>query len=309
MCQAAAPPSGRGGGYRSSPPPGTGYTAPTGAQPSTGPAPGTPGTPGNATGYQVPGGPADAFVTRPNAAPQEYAPPTSTALPGWPGNNPGAAPAGATTASAPATTTPGGIRSDPRAFVPLGQGQQDRYGINSLFEGGQFNRQAALDKYYGGINDLVARNPSLANQQVNLYDQFKDANGEYAGPITNAMIADLQGGFWRPDATLGSYTGIKNGQHYFLGMPVDEMAFRERFKQGLGGGPSAASSVANVPPMFEGMNGQGLSQGPPGSKPAAAFAPATDKGVLPMNKSSNDGRELIARALMRLRGRSGGVRY
>lgn len=117
---------------------------------------------------------------------------------------------------------------DPRSFANPSLGQ-DPYGLNSLFRNGQFDRGQAVNQYYGALDQLKGQRGS---GQYNLFDIY-NKGGEYTGPVNNAMIADLSGGFWRPDPTMGSFTGVKNGQHYWLGQPTLEHEFRERFKQGV----------------------------------------------------------------------------
>lgn len=112
-------------------------------------------------------------------------------------------------------------------------GYSDRYGIQNRFNGTQFDRAGAVNDYYSQLSQLAQRT-GRGGQQVNLFD-LNNQGGEYTGPMNMAMINELNGGYWKPGA-MGSFTGIKDGQHYFLGNPLSEYAFNENFKTGLPGG-------------------------------------------------------------------------
>ena len=119
-----------------------------------------------------------------------------------------------------------GRYTDPRNFAPV---QQDSVGANRYMQNGQFNRGAAVNDYYGALDKLRGQGVS---GQINLYDQFKQADGSYGGPFNNAMIADYAGGYQTPGA-MGNWTGKRDGKNYWLGNQVDDMTFNERFKQGI----------------------------------------------------------------------------
>jgi hypothetical protein len=106
----------------------------------------------------------------------------------------------------------------------------DAYGLQGYMQNGQFNRGAAVNDYYGALDKLRQQGVS---GQINLYDQFKGADGRYNGPMNNAMIADFSGG-WQGNGQTGDlWTGKRNGKNYWLGNEVDDHQFNERFKQGI----------------------------------------------------------------------------
>jgi hypothetical protein len=106
----------------------------------------------------------------------------------------------------------------------------DAYGLSGYMQNGQFNRGAAVNDYYGALDRLRQQGVS---GQINLYDQFKGADGRYNGPMNNAMIADFSGG-WQGNGQTGDlWTGKRNGKNYWLGNEVDDHQFNERFKQGI----------------------------------------------------------------------------
>lgn len=111
-------------------------------------------------------------------------------------------------------------------------GYSDRYGIDGRFNGQQFDRAGAVNDYYSQLAQIAQRT-GRGGQQVNLFE-LNNQNGEYTGPMNMAMINELNGGYWKPGA-MGSFTGVKDGQHYFLGNPISEYYFNENFKTGLPG--------------------------------------------------------------------------
>ena len=113
-----------------------------------------------------------------------------------------------------------------KQFNPVAQ---DSVGANKYMQNGQFDRGAAVNDYYGALDKLRSQGVS---GQINLYDQFKGADGSYTGPFNNAMIADYAGGFQTPGA-MGNWTGKRNGKNYWLGTELDDHQFNERFKQGV----------------------------------------------------------------------------
>lgn len=113
-----------------------------------------------------------------------------------------------------------------------GQLANDRYNLHSYVKDGSFDRQGALDKYHSTLAQL-AQNPQYNGQQVNLFDLFNQG-GEYTGPVNMAMINEINGGWYQP-GEMGTFTGKKGNDYYWLGQPISEYQFRENFKTGVGG--------------------------------------------------------------------------
>ncbi len=106
----------------------------------------------------------------------------------------------------------------------------DAYGLRGYMQNGSFNRGAAVNDYYGALDKLKQQG---VTGQINLYDQFKGADGRYNGPMNNSMIADFAGGWAGPGASGDMWTGRRGGKSYWLGNEINDFEFNERFKQGI----------------------------------------------------------------------------